>query len=73
MATLAERLVQLKKEKGIKQKAIAEKAGLSLRGYQRYEKGEREPNASTLMRLADIFGVSIDYLVGRTENREINQ
>ena len=37
------------------------------RTYRRYETGEREPVASILIKMADFYGVSIDYLVGRTD------
>lgn len=39
------------------------------RTYQRYENGEREASVSTLIRMADYFGVTIDYLVGRSDAR----
>jgi transcriptional regulator with XRE-family HTH domain len=73
MSMLSERLIQLKKEKKLFQKDITEAIGVSARGYQRYEKGEREPTASVLVKLADFFDVSIDYLMGRTEKREVNK
>ena len=40
---------------------------LGSRTYQYYESGEREPTLSTLIRMADFYGVSIDYLAGRTD------
>ena len=55
------------------QKAIADGIHVPLRTYQRYEYGEREPNASTLLALADYFDVSVDYLLGRTDNPKINR
>lgn len=42
--------------------------GVTERAYQHYELGTREPNMERLLALADYFDVSIDYLVGRTEN-----
>lgn len=71
--TLHERLVELKNQRQLLQKDIASDLGLSLRAYQYYERGEREPNASTLIALADYFDVSLDYLVGRTDNPTINR
>lgn len=68
MATLSGRLVELKESKGVLQKDIANGVGLPLRSYQRYEYGEREPTSSVLIALADYFDVSLDYLVGRTNN-----
>ena len=68
---LCERLSELKSSKQLMQKEIAQGAGVPLRTYQRYETGEREPSASTLSALADFFNVSIDYLVGRTDNPQV--
>ena len=68
MSTLSERLQQLKTAKGVLQKDIAKDNNLSLRAYQYYERGDREPTVSVLISLADYFDVSIDYLVGRTNN-----
>ncbi|WP_303165182.1 MULTISPECIES: helix-turn-helix domain-containing protein [Mitsuokella] len=70
---LSERLNELKMSRNLMQKAIADGIHVPLRTYQRYEYGEREPNASTLLALADYFDVSIDYLVGRTDNPKINR
>ena len=60
MADLAERLEELKESRNLKQKEIASAVGVPLRTYQRYEYGEREPQASVLIRMADYFNVSID-------------
>ena len=65
-----ERIIQLKQERKLLQKDIAAAAGLSLRGYQYYEKGQKEPTLSVLLRLADYFDVSMDYLVGRSDDPE---
>ena len=66
--TFPERLLQLKQERKLLQKDIAASIGLSLRGYQYYEKGQKEPTLSVLIRLADYFDVSLDYLVGRSDD-----
>ena len=68
MAELSKRLDELKVSRNLLQKQVAEGAGVPLRTYQRYENGEREPSASTLIALADFFNVSADYLLGRTDN-----
>lgn len=39
----------------------------------RYETGEREPNIATLIKIADFFNVSVDYLLERTDNPSVNQ
>ena len=67
MANSYERIRILRKEKNLKQEEAAKLLGLSISSYCRYERGEREPDASVLWRMADLFGVSIDYLVGRTD------
>lgn len=69
MLILSERLLLLRKERGLTQEETAEQAGLALRSYRRYEKKEREPTASVLWKLADFYDVSIDYLVGRTDKK----
>ena len=50
-------------------KRQANASGINLRTYHRYENGEREASVSTLIRMADYFGVTIDYLVGRSDAR----
>lgn len=68
MVNLATRLIELKEKNNVLQKDIAKSVGLSLRSYQRYEYGERNPTSDILIKLADYFDVSLDYLVGRTDN-----
>lgn len=68
--TFPERLLQLKQERKVLQKDVAAGIGLSLRGYQYYEKGQKEPTLSVLIRLADFYDVSLDYLVGRSEEAQ---
>ncbi|WP_304580421.1 helix-turn-helix domain-containing protein [Thomasclavelia cocleata] len=68
MSNLSERLQSLKIERNLLQKDIANKNNISLRAYQYYERGEREPTSSILISLADYFDVSIDYLVGRSDD-----
>ena len=65
---LFERLKLLREARHLLKKDIAASCGISLRAYQYYESGEREPAVSILVSLADYFDVSIDYLVGRTNN-----
>lgn len=73
MTSIKDRLIELKNQRGYLQKEIADGIGIPLRTYQRYEYGEREPNASVIVSLADFFEVSTDYLLGRTDNTEVNQ
>ena len=53
----------------MKQGEAAEILGLSISSYCRYERGEREPDAAVLWRMADLYEVSVDYLIGRSEER----
>jgi len=62
--TLSKRLIQLKTDRNLLQKDIAISAGLALRTYQYYEKGERIPDSETLSKLAAYFNVPVDYLTG---------
>lgn len=68
----SERLKNLRKTRMIPQKDIAEYLGISVSAYQYYEAGKNEPCIARLIMLADLFNVSIDYLVGRTENPLVN-
>ena len=63
----SERLIRLRKEKGLSQIALAKEIGISSRAYQEYEYEKSEPMMSNLVRIADIFDVSLDYLTGRTD------
>ena len=63
--SFAEHLLQLRKERGLKQPELVEQLGISLRAYQYYERGEREPALSTLIALADFYDISLDDLVCR--------
>ena len=68
MPTFSQRMEELRKKKGLSQKAVAEAVGITSRTYQRYEAGEREAAVSTLIRMADVYDVTVDYLVGRTDS-----
>ena len=69
MSVFSERLIQLRKSKGISQIAFAKEIGISPRTYQDYEYGAREPQVSIFVRIADFYGVSLDYLAGRSDER----
>ena len=72
MQILAERLKSLREGRRIYQKEMAELLGLSLRGYQCYEADQSEPKLATLIAIADYYQVSIDYLVGRTDDPDLH-
>ena len=69
MSKLSERLLLLRKEKNLNQEDLLKPFGVTVRTYRRYETGEREPTVSTLWRMADFYEVSVDYLIGRTDER----
>ena len=69
MPSLADRLKPLRKGKNMTQKAMAELLNCTDRHYQKIEYGEINISALTLCTLADYFGVSTDYLLGRSEER----
>ena len=63
-----EKIKDIRIAKNILQKDISEFLQVSLRQYQRWEKGEQDPSLSNAVALADYFDVSIDYLVGRSDD-----
>ena len=67
MSALSQRLLELRTEHALSQAQIAEEVGVVVRAYQRYEYGQREPQLAVLIRMADFYGVSLDYLVGRSD------
>lgn len=69
MENFAVRVRRLRTEKRIYQREVAEFLGITVRAYQTYETGECEPNIARLIALADYFGVTVDYLVGRSDSR----
>ena len=68
MQILAERLRDLRKAQNWGQETAAKSFGIPFRTYRRYELGEREPQISSLVKIADTHQVSLDYLAGRTDD-----
>lgn len=66
-------LRKLRKEKGLSQIAVQMQIGIEQALISKYENGERVPPTETLMQLADFYGVSMDYIMGRTDRKEINR
>ena len=66
------KLKYLREQKQISQLKLAMDLNMSQNSISRYETGEREADYETLVKFADYFGVSLDYLFGRTDNPEIN-
>ncbi|MEE0112451.1 helix-turn-helix transcriptional regulator [Clostridium phoceensis] len=73
MEILGARLKILRNEAGKTQQGMADFLGCQVRHYQLIEAGGSNLPIPKLMKVADYFGVSVDYLLGRTENREINR
>lgn len=73
MATFSERIKALRKEKGLTQEELGNIIGVKKYSIHSYENEKNCPEMKGLIGLADYFGVSIDYLVGRTDNPEINR
>ncbi|MBQ6797590.1 MAG: helix-turn-helix transcriptional regulator [Clostridia bacterium] len=67
------RLRQLRKEKNLTQIGQQMQTGIEQALISKYEKGERIPPTETLICLADFFDVSVDYLLERTDRREVNK
>lgn len=61
------RLKELRMRKGLTQKGVAEALNIARNTYNQYETGKRAPDIETLCRIANFFGVSVDYLVGHVE------
>jgi len=66
-------LRKLRKEKGLSQIAVQMQTGIEQALISKYENGVRVPPTETLMQLADFYGVSMDYIMGRTDRKEINR
>ena len=62
------RLKELRKSRGISQLKLAMDMNMNQNSISRYESGIREADYATLIKLADYFNVSIDYLLERTDN-----
>ena len=65
---MKENLKKLRIEKGLTQKTMCEMLSVSHNCYASYEQGRTEPNVQTLIKLAEIFEVSVDYLIGKTDD-----
>ncbi|MCI9213934.1 MAG: helix-turn-helix domain-containing protein [Oscillospiraceae bacterium] len=66
------RLKELRRSRRITQLKLAMDLNLTQNTVSRYETGEREPGIAELVRIADYFHISVDYLLERTDNPEMN-
>ncbi|MDR2043929.1 MAG: helix-turn-helix domain-containing protein [Clostridium sp.] len=63
-------LLKLRNEKGVYQKELAAHLNVSIGTVSNYENGVHSPDLETLCKLADFFGVSVDYILRRTQSRQ---
>ncbi|MCI8383772.1 MAG: helix-turn-helix transcriptional regulator [Clostridia bacterium] len=63
------RIKELRNEKGLLQSDVAKYIGKSERIVGFYENGERDPNTDTLLKLSELFDVSVDYILGKTNTK----
>ena len=61
--TFEEKLIQLRKARGLSQEALAEQLGVSRQAVSRWELGETTPDLANLKQLSELYGVSADYLI----------
>ncbi|WP_237268857.1 helix-turn-helix domain-containing protein [Thermoanaerobacterium thermosaccharolyticum] len=72
MYMFGKRIKELRKKKGLTQKALASYLGISDRAIGYYENEQRTPPPDILQKIADFFNVSVDYLLGRTDKKNID-
>lgn len=68
LSVFRERLQSLRRKEGWSQQDVADRLGIPRSSYAGYENGSREPDFEMLVRLAELFGVSSDYLLGVTDD-----
>lgn len=69
MDKFAERIIQLRRESGLSQEELGSIFNVSRSAFSGYESGGKKPKPETLIAIADYFGVTTDYLLGRTDKR----
>ena len=67
MSSFSENLTRLRKENKVSQQKIANYVGVTQQCISEWEKGDMEPTLSNLIKIADVFDVSIDFLAGRKD------
>lgn len=72
-AMVAEMLRELRKQKGVQQKELAEALGISPQTYNGYEKGRNEPPIEMLVRLSFFYDIPVDFLVQRDRQHQFGQ
>ena len=64
-----QRIRDLREDRDLTQKQVAQMLGMSQTGYSKYETGENDIPTQILLKLADFYGTTTDYLLGRTDKR----
>ena len=70
---MTNRLRELRKSRKLTQISVQMQTGIEQALLSKFENGERIPPTETLIRLADFYHVSMDYIMGRTDNPELNR
>ena len=73
MTSFSERIKNLRRKNSMTQEGLGKVIGVKPDAIYTYEKGKAYPEVRNLIILADYFGVSLDYLVGRTDDPEVHQ
>ena len=68
LSVFSERFKELKSKNSLTYPAIAERLGIGARAVKKYASGEGKPDYDGLLSLSDLFDVSLDYLVGRSDD-----
>ncbi|MCL2696632.1 MAG: helix-turn-helix domain-containing protein [Oscillospiraceae bacterium] len=69
----SQRLKELRIERNLKQETIGDVAGIKISAISMMEKGHRAPSIEVICAIADYFNVSVDYLVGRTDDPKLHK
>ena len=72
MVNMGNKLKKLRSEKNLTQKQVADRIGLAISAISSYESGTRYPSYEVLIKLARMFHVSTDYLLGITDKRNLD-
>lgn len=72
MVNMGNKLKNLRKQRRLTQKQVADRIGLAISAVSSYEAGTRYPSYDILIKLARIYHVSTDYLLGMTDKKELD-
>lgn len=67
------RIRDLREDQDLNQTQVAKMLGMSQTGYSKYETGENDIPTIILIKIADFYEVSVDYLLNRTDNKRMNK